>query len=453
MNPSPPTHAEAREQYVGILRRLPFIMFKRFLNHTNLLCLVGTLGASSAFAASFSVSGGYVFDVNMLSNYDLQGGTLAGYGNTASYWGNRFILRPDVLVDDRFTIRSELNMLHQMSDAAGPNIVSNATGTALDHSLSTDAGTQMLQVRKMYLEWASDWGLFKIGRQPKDWGLGILYNTGSTPTKVNDTIVDRVGFEGMVGNLHLQLGFEKGQEGKLANDSDDVEGYEISVEYVNEENLFNVGLLYNRTVVSATADNAVYGTSANILGLYTKKQWGALSLGGEFVSQNSKGSAQAGALAKILYKPSAWALGVDAGYASANGSGNFTFQSNYKPLVILFNEYVGPKAGQQVRTGAEIGKAIGSGTGSGAVFGVLTAAYTFASGNYTLGTNFGYAQLAKKRSNANTALGTEVDLHLTQKWYTNFQTSYALGMLFPGKAFSSDAQVGWGTRITGALSF
>jgi hypothetical protein len=416
------------------------------------LCLVGSFAllAPSAHAASLSVSGGYTFDANMLSNFDLSSGTLPGYGNTASYWGHRFTLRPDVLVDDRFTIRSELNMLHQLDDAN--NKVSSASGSALDGELSPRSGSQALYVKKVYLEWASDWGLFKIGRQPKDWGLGVLYNTGKTPSKVNDTIVDRVGFAGMVGNLHLQFGFEKYQEGKLANDGDDAEGYEVSVEYINEENGFDVGLLYNRTV--ASAGSAAKFNSENLLGIYSRKKWGSFQLGGEFVSRGYEDiDAQYGALVKLMYKPSALAIGLDAGFASAAGNGNFAFQPNYKPLVILFNEYVGPKSGRQVRTGANVGNSIGAADGAGAMFGVLTAAYTFASGNYTLGSSLGFAQLAKERSDVSKKLGTEFDLHLTQKWYSNFETSYAFGALFPGTAFGQNAQVGWGTRISGSLVF
>jgi hypothetical protein len=256
----------------------------------------------------------------------------------------------------------------------------------------------------------------------------------------------------MVGNLHLQFGFEKGKEGKLTDDSDDAESYEVAVEYINEENGFNVGLLYNRTVASAGAGSKF--DSENLLGIYTKKKWGSMNLGGEFVSRGYEtGDAQYGGLVKILYKPASFSLGIDAGYASANGNSNYKFQSNYKPLLILFNDVVGPTAGHTVRTNANVGNAVGSGTGAGAAFGVLSTSYTFASGNYTLGGNVGYAQLVKQGTNADKALGTEVDLHLSQKWYDNFQTSYAVGMLFPGKGFGSDAQAAWGTKIAGALTF
>lgn len=427
-------------------------MYQQILRYKTSLCLLGYmgLGLSAASAATFNLSGGYTFDVNMLNNFDLTNGTLPGYDDTASYWTHRFILRPDVLVDDRFAIRSELNFLYQKD---GLNTVSRAAGSALDGSLSTRASTQVLDVRKAYLEWASDWGLFKIGRQPKDWGLGVWFNTGSIPGRVNDTIVDRVGFEGMVGNLHLQFGFEKAQEGKMASDSDDVESYEVSVEYINDESGFDVGLLYNRTVAMAASGRR--DEAANNLGIYSKKKWGSFQLGGEFVSLGYENQdAQFGGLVRALYKPANWAFGLDAGYASANGSGNYAFQSNYKPMLILFNEVVGPtNGGDTIRTGVNVGNAIGSGSGAGAVFGVLTGAYTFASGNYTLGTNIGYAQLAKQRTSVGSGLGTEVDLHLTQKWYNNFQTSYGLGFLMPGKAFGADPQLAWGTRITGALTF
>jgi len=265
-------------------------------------------------------------------------------------------------------------------------------------------------------------------------------------------VVDRVGFEGLVGNLHIGVGFEKAKEGKLSSDQDDAESYEISVEYINQDSLFNVGILYNRTVVSAAAD--VGYPSEHLLGFYTRKRWNDLQLGAEFLSRGFEDTeSQLGLLTQVLYNPGKWTFGLDSGYASANGSSNFAFQTGYEPLVLLFDDMLGPQAGENVNQGTNIGNPIASGAGAGALFSVLSASYGFSSGNYVLGFNFGYAQLAAQRTSPGKSLGSEVDIHLTQKWYDNFNTSYAMGFFMPGDAYGPNSQIGWGTKITGRLKF
>ncbi len=80
-------------------------------------------------------------------------------------------------------------------------------------------------------------------------------------------------------------------------------------------------------------------------------------------------------------------------------------------------------------------------------------AYTFESGQYTLATDLGFAQLARSGSSDSKSLGTEVDLHLNQKWYDNFSMNYALGFLVPGEAFNNSPQTAWAVAIRGALTF
>lgn len=408
-----------------------------------------------AHSASLNIGGNYRFGSNMFVNTDIAPGTAPGFGHTTSYLEHRASLRPDIIVDDHFVIRSEVSLMHNSASAkGGVNSSPENFGSALDRSSTTLNGEQSIYLRRMYLEWSSDWGLFKFGRQPKSWGLGILYNAGNDPMDDFGTTVDRAGFQAMLGNLSLNVGYEKEKEGVLRRDDDDSESYEFSVEYSNPETLFNVGILYARNVRS----NATRGSSHD-MSIFAQKRAGKFQLGGELVSiREDRKASTAGILGQIDYIPGRFNIGADVAVATAGSDGShFTFHPNYQPFLILFRQSLGTdKATNSVRGGENglgVGSEAGIGTGNGAFVAKGHVTYTFESKLYTLGTEFGFARLMQKGSNTSNALGFESDLHFTQKWYENFSTSYAFGLLIPGKAFGDGAQTCWGLQLRGALTF
>jgi hypothetical protein len=239
----------------------------------------------------------------------------------------------------------------------------------------------------------------------------------------------------------------------MKNDADDIDTYELSVEYSNPEKLFNVGILYARNVRSASDRN-----SSHDMSIFSQKRFGKVQLGGELVTIREDGrSAAAGLLGQLDYLPGKWNFGVDVALATASSNTNFTFHPNYQPFLLLFRQSLGTDKGpSSVRGGSKglgVGSAAGIGDGSGALLTKAHISYTFDNKLYTLGSEFGFARLLHKASNAGSALGVETDFHFSQKWYENFTTTYALGLLFPGSAFGNGAAVAWGLQIRGALSF
>lgn len=426
---------------------------------TKTFSLFGVLlSAGSAHAASFSLSGNARVGTNLFSNMDLASGALPGTGDTLSFWEQRFLIRPDVVVDDRFTIKSELSLLQV--GPASLNSVGDNFGSPLDSSATQLKGGSMLLLRRAWLEWASDWGILRAGRQPKSWGLGLLYNSGNEVFDDYGSTADRVSFQAMLGNLGLNIAYEKEAEGLLANDGDDAETYELSLDYSNPESLVDVGLLYARRV--RTAGSLPYGMglrSSNDLSIFAKKRAGRLQFGGEFVSaaQDTKSNA-IGVLGQVDYMPGNWNLGFDIAYASGASDSPFTFNPNYRPFLILYRQTVGPAvASGAVRGGAAgstaVGSAVANGSGNGAFLTKVGASYAFASSKITFGGDLGFASLARAGSNNGSFLGVETDLHLTQQWYDNFQTVYAAGLLVPGNAFGPSPKAGWGLQVRGALTF
>ena len=421
-------------------------------NSSKLFAVVSALTGAGTVgqAASLNITGNYRFGATMLVNPDLTSGSPVGEGRTTSFLEHRALLRPDIVVDDRFTVKSELSLLQNTLNS--PNQVGDGFGTTLDRSSTQLNNEQMLYLRRVYLEWASDWGIFRFGRQPKSWGLGILYNAGNDPFDDYGTTVDRMGFQAMLGNLTLNVGYEKGVEGFAKSDADDIDTYEISMEYNNPESLFDVGILYSRNVRSG---HSLF-TSSHDLSIFSQKRWNKFQLGGEFVSirQDSR-SSTTGILAQMDLLPGNWDIGLDLAYASGAANASYAFHPNYQPFLLMFHHNLGT-TGRLLRgglNGAGVGSAVGSGDGAGALIVKTGAAYAFDSKLYTLGVEVGYAKLMRTGNNSGDKLGVESDIHFTHKWYDNFSTYYTIGFLFPGSGYTNGANVAWGTQIRGALTF
>ncbi len=408
----------------------------------------------SAQAASFSLSGDYRFGANLFQNLDVSAGQRPGTGDTTAFIDNRFRLRPDVIVDDRFSIRSELVAL--VLGGASPVTGPQAAGSPLDSQSHVLNGRSAVDLRRVWLEWASDWGIFRAGRMPKTWGLGVLYHPGNDVADDFGTTVDRLGFQAMLGNLGLNLGYEKEAEGSVNDEGDDAETYEISLDYSNPESLFDVGLLFARRVRNVGAKTVLGLDDQNDLSIFARRRFGAFQLGGEFVtvSEEGKNSTQ-GVLAQIDYMPGAWRFNTDLAFASGNSTGSFRFHPNYRPLMLLYRQSIGPAAPASEWRGGVAGVPVGSaiGGGSGAVLNTWGMAYDFVNTKISLGMDIGYGLLANKGTAAGKLLGVETDIYMDQHWYENFKTNVGLGLLFPGAGFGAASQTAWGFQVRGALSF
>ena len=415
---------------------------------------LGLITSASSLAATFSASGNYRFGSNLFNRMNLRDDGDPGAGGTNAFLEHRFLLRPDLIIDDRFSLRSEFNVL-QMGPGS-PNQGPEGFGTPLDGAFSYHDRRVILSVRKAYAEWASDFGIFRVGRMPKSWGLGILYDAGDDVWDDFATIRDRLSYQALIGNLSINLGYEKLAEHTLFRQIDDSQVYEVSVDYSSPEELFDVGLLYARRIRQAGA--GIASNSSHDMSIYSRKKWSAFQSGFEFVSiRPRQASSTVGFLLQNEYQPGAFRMGFDFALASATDSVAYNFHQNYRPFMLMFKESVGigiPSS--HVRggpNGVPVGSNMAAGTGHGAMLGKLKFEYGFSEDKYVLASDIGYARLVRQGTNEGKTLGVETDFHLTQKWYENFKTSYALGLLFPGSAYTKQAHMTWGVQIRGALTF
>jgi hypothetical protein len=388
----------------------------------------------------------------MLVGTSLSSANKPGAGSTSSFLEHRFLLRPDVLIDERFTIKSELNFLQA---TGGTNEVPPYFGAPLDSYANKVGGRDALVVSQMYLNWASDWGLFRFGRIPKSWGLGLLYDAGEDLFDDYKTVRDRADFQAMLGSLGLRFAFEKGAENVLNGDFDDVDTYELAIDYSNAEGNSNVGILYSRNIRSFKGEGM---NSSHDVSIFAKKAWSKFQLGGEFASISEENrNASSGLLVQADATLGNFRLGYDVAYASASSDSGFRFNPNYRPFMFLFRQSLGSAIdAKEIRGGAN-GRGVGSDVagdgGRGALLNKLHASYNFSGSQLTLGTDVGFASLGRKGTNGESNLGFETDLFLSHQWYDNFKLQYALGLLSPGKAFGGDPKTAWGFELKGALNF
>jgi hypothetical protein len=422
------------------------------LNSFNKSIVISALAGAfvSAHSATFDLSGDYRFGTNMIENLDLNGSN-----DTLNFWEHRFRLNPDVLIDQHFKFRSQMVFLGTTEGIAGVD-TPNQMGSPLDGSLSPESFTQALLVQQAYMEWASDWGLLRIGRVPKAWGLGVLYRQPDTFLSDFGSYSDRIDFKAMLGNLGLTLAFEKRNEGSLRSDSDDSDAYILSMDYSNPESGLASGILYERVVTGASAPAELHNSSHN-LSIFAKKTWGNFSLGSEFAMISESGlDPRNGLLFQANQEGSGLRYGVDFAYASSTGSTNFVFNPNYRPLLLLFRHDLGASS-TSVRGGNHsvggVGADVTGQNGGGAYLAKAHVAHQFKNSSFQLGGQIGWASLVNATDSGERGLGFEADLSLVQKWYDNFKVYYAGGILFPGSAWAANPHISWGLELKGVIDF
>jgi hypothetical protein len=422
-----------------------------------LLFAISLLSFSFAHAASLNLSGNHRFGSSMFVNLDLDPGKPNDTGNTASYLEHRLLLRPDIAIDEHFSIKSTLNLFQLKDYPIGSNSTSQRFGSPLDSSATSQNGKHIVDVQNAYLNWNNDFGLFRVGRMPKHWGLGIIYDSGENVYDDYSSTTDGISFQSLVGSLNLKVGYEKPEENHMNSDHDDVDLYHGSVEFLDQENRFNIGILYERVIRSAasSAHQNLQLKSAHNVSLFARKRWSQVDMGAELATISyNKDPDVVGVLSRFKYKPGALYFDAEFAYSNKNQENTFLFNSNYRPLLILYRQNVGPLlATRQVRSGGPFGAAISKGDGGGAYLGMLGMGYGFSDDRHILDTKVGYLRLEEQGTSPSKSLGVEWDINFLQTWYENFKTSYRFGVVFPGNGFGANSRIGWGLQLNGHLVF
>jgi len=129
---------------------------------------------------------------------------------------SRFILSPMLKVTDNLSLRSQIDVARNIvwgglgdssvsqkffespspSDSFRGALLREVTDTVSGNVLSpVEEDTDFFDIRTLYVVAKTPVGELWVGRQPYDWGLGMLVNAGSMPDQDLGSIVDRFEFD------------------------------------------------------------------------------------------------------------------------------------------------------------------------------------------------------------------------------------------------------------------
>ena len=428
------------------------------------------------FAATFSYSGDWRAELALYHDLDLSksmhGTPSADYldptspdfnpnasDNTKTYWVQRFKIKPELIVFDDVRIKSEWILL------AGSALSSTSMGGQTSNMvaggiMSADSINANLSIRRAWLEWSSDWGIFTLGRQPLNYGLGMTYNSGDGLWDYSGDSVDRVAYKLMMGTVWFGLAADVRHEGAVNYYGDNQNSFETQIGYMEPESNMEIGFMWH-------FDYGHNQERINVYDVYQKKSFPETGISLGFEAAYRKGheedydldgkldQVQAfGLLFDLEYAPGAFELGLKTGFATGDdGSSDnkynaFHFNRAYKIAMLLFTEDLGV-GGDSIHGSQGIG---GDFNSLGAVFLAPRLAYTF-SEVLKIETVVAYALTQKKpNTGRGKSLGTEFDINATYLWKETLETGLRFGWFFPSSYFPGKA-TGMGAMTTVALKF
>ncbi len=284
---------------------------------TSLLII---LFATNAFALQLDWNGQYWFENHWLNNAQLERGRPAtdndqelinnggpyvpGTGKRNVVWYSNFLkLKPKAVVNDSINIKSELHIgspIYGFYGRGFPQDKERMHFTGLQKSSAT------ITAQRYWANLITDFGTMEVGRAPKHWGLGAIWNSGDQLFDHYQDTQDTFRIISKFGNFWLMPSISKvalGNNVSGASDAagntiegdDDVTDIDIAAKYDNPEEDFELGFMWTRRVGSFSQQGIVYndlgvgGTSVgtnrvgfNIYDIYAKKKTGRYSFGGEF---------------------------------------------------------------------------------------------------------------------------------------------------------------------------
>lgn len=420
---------------------------------------------STIFGAAFSFSGDWRAEVAMYNRLSLDknnpGQASADLdpsqvNKTKTYWLQRFKLKPDLIIYDNVRINSEWILL------AGSALSSTSLGGAPGNFVAggvmgMDNVHANLAIRRVWLDWSSDWGVFTMGRQPFNFGLGMTYNSGDAVWDYYGDSVDRIAYKLITGSVSFKLAYDIISEGAVNYYGDDQSAFSTEFLYTEPENNLDMGFLWHmyfaagqkREHMYDAFQRKVFPVSGITIG------WEAAYRKGKMPNLGVIEDVQAfGMLVDFLWKPGSSSFGFKTGFATGDntpGDGknyNFKFNRNYKIAFLLFNEDLGI-AGDSIHGSQGIGADFND---LGAVFFAPSFNYNFTE-SLRVGTTIAYALTQRKpNTGRGKSLGTELDIDAAYTWKDNLETGIRMGWFFPSSYFATRA-TGMGMMATVAVSF
>jgi len=338
---------------------------------------------------------------------------------------------------------------------------SSSSGTFSQTSLTSGDGNFLL--RAAYFEYIGDWGIFKVGRQPRHWGLGIRYNSGEKPWDKFGDRTDTLSYELGLGNFKVSALYTKIAENAIDSKKDDVTLYESYLHWNDPEKDFDLGFLYtffreSRVFIAMHYLDAYFMKKA--------KQWQAgieAVLGsGSPGTVSGNMAAQVGVASEFEYD---WTASLSnflkLGYASGpdiERTGrltNFAFDRNYDIALLMFNQPLGAISGS---TGIDANS-------DPDVNAIFSAYYLNIGGKYQfndrIGTSLGWTTAQSPMalaSGGDKDYGNEIDGSLWYRFLENLKFKADTGIFFPGKLYkgatlSRATNFAYGGELSATLIF
>lgn len=435
------------------------------------------------FGGNFRTEGNYYTNLSQGFNGDSKKQFIRG----------RFLVDPNILVDDHFSIRSQWSLLE--SPQFTPFMT--ALGTGMGGFVYGDTETNALFLNRAWLEWSSDFGVVRLGRMPFSWGYGLLWDAGGLWDDYGTTL-DRLEYRLHLGHIVGALAYSKPRKKSVWGHKNDADFFTFYLQYDNPEADVEGGLIYekqtrsnaqgaeldtgnpnNYPTGSFLKDHTPYPLNANVVDFYLRKTVGYFTLGGEanwmtgeannYKAASSK-NATLNALAttvNVTYEFHRLKAFTEFLYAGGDSNlnddqltGFVLLHPNRRAGFILGRELLGTLSSN----GTDPGK-VGNGSMvvygnqdsfSGVIFARPGIRFDWSSSLAT-GLEVIYAIKAASQNGEEKHLGTEIDLGTDYSAYKNFDLGVNVGVLFPGKGITARMNLEqrsiFGFRTTASLRF
>lgn len=233
------------------------------------------LYVTSVYAANFQVDG----SVRLLS--ELQGNKELSRSNTVVTAAQVFfrpILRPKLFISDTFILVTEWSLLEPSGLDEFP-ITGGALATrppTLLHTIpirgyplgllqTSNRGLipTPIRINEMYFKWDNDVIVVNVGRQERDWGLGLVYDDARThPLADFKSVIDTINIVMPLGpELQLEGGYFKSLDALFNTESDDATHLYAQAIHKQAKSKLETGVFFELGLMSSRYAPALVGTT------------------------------------------------------------------------------------------------------------------------------------------------------------------------------------------------
>lgn len=343
--------------------------------------------SSTVYALPISWSGFFGVDSIMIDNYKRTKSEVTSPGNhsqlipdssgahqDASFQSYLMRLQPTLIVNDSATLKGEITTgyarggrLGDSSANRGPTNAGAANrsfGNAL-YLQNYSNGTANVLFSQFYAELYADTATFVLGRQPHNWGLGAVYDSGEDAWDRYTTTKDGLQAKFKLGNFHITpFYFKIDSLGSLTKATNSKE-IGISLLYDSPERELAFGILYARKknnpdnpallsgVNTSGGTTRLAAASVKITDIFLKKTWHNFTFSAEvpiltgeaghvFADNLTTKYKSLGIITESKLKINdTWSVGVNAGLLSGEDGNTSSFDAmflnpNYQIANLLF---------------------------------------------------------------------------------------------------------------------